>query len=63
MHARTVWSMRRKKTRSYTMTDIEHAALIESQLPYRIKDDEITTNSGLIIHALKRLPRKPCPEK
>ena len=55
--------MRRKKTRSYTMTDIEHAALIESQLPYRIKDDEITTNSGLIIHALKRLPRKPCPEK
>ncbi len=49
---------RKKPTRSYTMSNRDHAEHIEMQLPYPTKDDVIDTASGLILYALKKLPRK-----
>jgi hypothetical protein len=50
--------MRRKKTRSYTMSDRDFDEQIEKQLPYPTEGGELIYNSELILHALRSLPRK-----
>lgn len=58
MHFLKLPVMRRKKTRSYTMSDKDFHEQIEEQLPYPTEDGELIHNSELILHALKQLPRK-----
>lgn len=46
------------ETRSFAISQNEYRDLILNRLPYETDDNVITAASGLIMHALKRLPPK-----